>query len=79
MFSLWLFPYGQVHPFKPAAGTVHIGNTVTLAQMLPPRTQAVVYTANTVAQFPPTARITITSTAQNQARPHRPMVLLTRV
>ncbi|XP_050309445.1 histone deacetylase complex subunit SAP130-A [Anthonomus grandis grandis] len=60
-----------IHSFKPApGGTMQIGNTVTLAQMLPARTQAVVYSANTAnPQFTPTARITVTTTAQSQVRP----------
>ncbi|KAL1490491.1 hypothetical protein ABEB36_013176 [Hypothenemus hampei] len=61
-----------VHSFKPGPGTVQLGNPVTLAQMLPNRTQAVVYSGNTAPQFTPTARITITTTAQSQIRPPHP-------
>lgn len=38
---------------------------MTIAQVLPARTQAVVYSANTSAQFTPT-RITVASTIANQ-------------
>ncbi|XP_066157431.1 histone deacetylase complex subunit SAP130 [Euwallacea fornicatus] len=61
-----------VHSFKSAAGTVQIGSGVTVAQMLPPRTQAVVYNTNTGAQFTPAARITIATTTQSQVRPSHP-------
>ncbi|XP_057670955.1 histone deacetylase complex subunit SAP130-B isoform X1 [Diorhabda carinulata] len=64
---------GQIHSFK--AGTTGIqalGNTVTIAQVLPTRTQAVVYSANSNAQFTP-ARITVATTTSaprlNQPRP----------
>ncbi|KAJ8930195.1 hypothetical protein NQ314_017035 [Rhamnusium bicolor] len=61
---------GQIHSFKPGAtGIQALGNTVTIAQVLPSRTQAVVYNANTSAQFTPTARITVANTAQNQRQP----------
>ncbi|XP_030751138.1 histone deacetylase complex subunit SAP130 [Sitophilus oryzae] len=60
-----------IHSFKPASGTIQtLGAPVTLAQMLPARTQAVVFSANTVGQFTPTGRITVTTAAaQNQVRP----------
>lgn len=38
---------------------------MTIAQVVPARTQAVVYSANTSAQFTP-ARITVASTVANQ-------------
>lgn len=38
---------------------------MTIAQVVPARTQAVVYNANTSAQFTP-ARITVASTVANQ-------------
>ncbi|CAH1976240.1 unnamed protein product [Acanthoscelides obtectus] len=51
---------GQMQPFKPAAATIQALGT-TVAQVLPNRTQAVVYTANT-SQFTPTTRITVSNT-----------------
>uniref|UniRef100_A0AAR5PK97 Histone deacetylase complex subunit SAP130 C-terminal domain-containing protein n=1 Tax=Dendroctonus ponderosae TaxID=77166 RepID=A0AAR5PK97_DENPD len=53
-----------VHSFKP-----QLGNTVSISQVVPSRPQAVVYSANTGAQFTPAARITVATTAQNQAKP----------
>lgn len=68
----------QIHSFKPGAtGIQALGNTVTIAQVLPPRTQAVVYSTNTSAQFTPTARITVASSVSSQRQPQaRPMVSL---
>lgn len=57
------------HSFKPgqnATGIQGLGNTVTIAQVLPSRTQAVVYSANTSGQFTATPRLTVASSAQNQ-------------
>lgn len=53
--------------FKAGTTGIHtLGNTVTLAQVLPTRTtQGVLYNANSTAQFNPTARITVTTTASN--------------
>lgn len=65
-----------IHSFKSTSGGMQaLGNTVTLTQMLPARTQGVVYTANTAAQFTPAARITVATTAPNQIRPTQPRVM----
>lgn len=51
-----------------------MGNAVTIAQVLPSRTQAVVYNANSNAQFTPT-RITVANTLASQRPPQpRPVV-----
>ncbi|CAH0558212.1 unnamed protein product [Brassicogethes aeneus] len=56
----------QIHPYKPGASTIQtIGSSVTIAQVLPSRTQAVVYSANTGSQFPST-RLTVASNLPNQ-------------
>nr|XP_023019504.1 histone deacetylase complex subunit SAP130-B [Leptinotarsa decemlineata] len=66
---------GQIHSFKPgAAGIQALGNAVTITQVLPNRTQAVVYSANTAPQFSPTARLTVPSATQNQ-RPPQPRTI----
>lgn len=53
---------GQIHSFKAGStGIQALGNTVTIAQVLPSRTQAVVYSANSNAHFTP-ARITVATT-----------------
>lgn len=57
------------HSFKPGQNATNIqglGNTVTIAQVLPSRTQAVVYSANTSGQFTAAPRLTVTSSTQNQ-------------
>ncbi|KAG5883158.1 hypothetical protein JTB14_033409 [Gonioctena quinquepunctata] len=61
---------GQIHSFKSGAtGIQALGNTVTIAQVLPSRTQAVVYSPNANAQFTPAARITVASSIPNQRVP----------
>ncbi|EFA03829.2 histone deacetylase complex subunit SAP130 [Tribolium castaneum] len=72
------------HSFKPgqnASGIQGLGNTVTIAQVLPSRTQAVVYSANTSGQFTATPRLTVSSSAQNQRQSTaaRPMVTTARL
>nr|CAH7761253.1 unnamed protein product [Callosobruchus chinensis] len=57
---------GQIQPFKPGAATIQTLGT-TVAQVLPSRTQAVVYTANT-PQFTPTTRITVSNTTLSAQR-----------
>ncbi|XP_076269949.1 sin3A-associated protein 130 isoform X2 [Rhynchophorus ferrugineus] len=65
-----------IHPFKSTSGNIQtLGTTVTLAQMIPTRTQAVVFSANTVAQFTPSARITVTTAGQSQLKPPQPKPL----
>ncbi|CAG9767547.1 unnamed protein product [Ceutorhynchus assimilis] len=61
-----------LHSFKPASGTIQLGGTVTVAQMLPARTQPVVYSTNTGAQFTPTARLTLATTSPGQMKPGQP-------
>lgn len=70
------------HSFKPgqnASGIQGLGNTVTITQVLPSRTQAVVYSANTGGQFTATPRLTVASSAQNQRQSAaaRPVVIIT--
>ncbi|CAG9825085.1 unnamed protein product [Phaedon cochleariae] len=61
---------GQIHSFKPGVtGIQALGNTVTIAQVLPSRTQTIVYGTNTTAQFTPTARITVANPNQGQRTP----------
>ncbi|XP_063903312.1 histone deacetylase complex subunit SAP130 isoform X4 [Zophobas morio] len=72
------------HSFKPgqnATGIQGLGNTVTIAQVLPSRTQAVVYSANTSGQFTATPRLTVASSAQNQRQSTaaRPVVTTARL
>nr|CAI5827699.1 unnamed protein product [Callosobruchus analis] len=57
---------GQMQPFKPGGTTIQTLGT-TVAQVLPNRTQAVVYTANT-PQFTPTTRITVSNTTLSAQR-----------
>lgn len=70
----------QIHSFKPTAtGIQALGNAVTIAQVLPSRTQAVVYNANSTTQFTPTARITVASTLANQRPPQPKSVVSTTI
>ncbi|KAF5287736.1 hypothetical protein FQA39_LY15756 [Lamprigera yunnana] len=59
---------GQLHSFKSnqgSAGIQAIGNAVTLAQVIPSRTQALAYSTNGT-QFTSTPRLTLPSTLHNQ-------------
>jgi hypothetical protein len=72
------------HSFKPGQNATNIqglGNTVTIAQVLPSRTQAVVYSANTSGQFTAAPRLTVTSSTQNQRQNSsaRPVVTTARL
>ncbi|KAF5303061.1 hypothetical protein FQR65_LT08390 [Abscondita terminalis] len=53
----------QLHPFKPSQGGT--GNAVTIAQVIPSRTQTLVYSSNGT-QFTSTPRLTVGNTVQNQ-------------
>ncbi|KAB0798587.1 hypothetical protein PPYR_09580 [Photinus pyralis] len=58
----------QLHSFKPNQGATAIqtlGSTVTLAQVIPSRTQTLVYSTNGT-QFTSAPRLTIASTIQNR-------------
>ncbi|XP_044267911.1 histone deacetylase complex subunit SAP130 isoform X1 [Tribolium madens] len=70
------------HSFKPgqnASGIQGLGN-VTIAQVLPSRTQAVVYSANTSGQFTATPRLTVSSSQnQRQNAATRPVVTTARL
>lgn len=58
----------QLHSFKPNQGATAIqtlGSTVTLAQVIPSRTQTLVYSTNGT-QFTSAPRLTIASTTQNR-------------
>lgn len=75
-FVAFLF---QLHPFKPGSATGGIQtltNTVTLAQVLPNRTQTLVYSGGNSAHFTSTPRITVASslTTQRQGITTRPAV-----
>ncbi|XP_074030862.1 sin3A-associated protein 130 isoform X2 [Leptinotarsa decemlineata] len=75
LFFSVTFRFVYIHSFKPgAAGIQALGNAVTITQVLPNRTQAVVYSANTAPQFSPTARLTVPSATQNQ-RPPQPRTI----
>lgn len=65
---------GQIHSFKTSQGPQSVqtlNNTVSLSQVLPPRTQAIVYNASSTNQFIP-ARLTVASSMQNQRQVLRP-------
>ncbi|CAG9858712.1 unnamed protein product [Phyllotreta striolata] len=63
----------QIPSFKGGSSTIQaLGNTVTIAQVLPARTQALVYSANTSAQFTPAAKITVATTSSSIPRPAQP-------
>lgn len=70
----------QLHSFKPGQATTGIqalGNTVTIAQVLPSRTQPLVYTAaSNAAHFTTAPRLTVANTVQGQRQTTapRPMV-----
>uniref|UniRef100_A0A6P7F1A4 Histone deacetylase complex subunit SAP130-A n=1 Tax=Diabrotica virgifera virgifera TaxID=50390 RepID=A0A6P7F1A4_DIAVI len=65
---------GQIHSFKAgAAGIQTLGSAVTIAQVIPSRTQAVVYSASSTPQFTP-ARITVATTTSTP-RPTQPRSL----
>lgn len=58
-----------MHQFKPgqsATGIQALANAVTIAQVLPSRTQAMVYSAGNTAHFTPAPRLTVASSAQQQ-------------
>lgn len=62
-----------MHPFKSGQATTSIqalGNTVTLAQVLPARTQTLVYsTGANGAQFATAPRLSVANTIQSQRQP----------
>lgn len=61
----------QLHQFKPSqttGGIQTLTNTVTIAQVLPPRTQAMVYSAGSTTHFTPAPRLTVASSIQQQQR-----------
>lgn len=69
----------QIHPLKQAQGTTSIqaiGNTVTLAQVLPTRTQTIVYSGGTNANFVATPKLAVSSNipSQRQIATTRPTV-----
>ncbi|XP_017773055.1 PREDICTED: histone deacetylase complex subunit SAP130-A isoform X2 [Nicrophorus vespilloides] len=75
---------GQLHTFKTSQGTPAIQtlNAVTLAQVLPSRTQTLVYSTGNTTHFAATPRITIATTVttqRQQTTTAKPMVTATRL
>ncbi|XP_022913567.1 histone deacetylase complex subunit SAP130 [Onthophagus taurus] len=66
----------QVHTFNKTAQNISsiqtIGSTVTIAQVLPSRTQTLVYSSVPTTQFVSNSRVTIASSLQTQRQPTTP-------
>ncbi|XP_060516637.1 histone deacetylase complex subunit SAP130 isoform X2 [Cylas formicarius] len=59
----------QVQTYKPISANIQSsGSNMTLAQIMPTRTQAVIYGTNSSTQFTPTPRAIVTSSLQNPTR-----------